>query len=66
MHPCAVRIVYRVLCLIQLNPYQPVAYRSLSTPNTAQDVFLEKHGVKLGFMSVFVKAAAYALQVGWG
>lgn len=28
-------------------------------------MFFEKHGVKLGFMSVFVKAAAYALQVGW-
>ncbi|GLC34383.1 hypothetical protein PLESTB_000734700 [Pleodorina starrii] len=30
--------------------------------NTYKDVFLEKHNVKLGFMSVFVKAAAYALQ----
>lgn len=28
----------------------------------SQDVFLEKHGLKLGFMSAFVKAAAYALQ----
>lgn len=27
-----------------------------------QDAFLEKHGVKLGFMSVFVKAAADALE----
>lgn len=27
-----------------------------------QDRFLEKHGVKLGFMSFFVKAAVYALQ----
>ncbi|KAG2492018.1 hypothetical protein HYH03_009747 [Edaphochlamys debaryana] len=27
-----------------------------------KDIFLEKHNVKLGFMSVFVKAAAYALQ----
>jgi 2-oxoglutarate dehydrogenase E2 component (dihydrolipoamide succinyltransferase) len=27
-----------------------------------QDVFFEKHGVKLGFMSAFVKAAASALQ----
>ncbi|KAF5838433.1 putative dihydrolipoamide succinyltransferase [Dunaliella salina] len=26
------------------------------------DAFLEKHGVKLGFMSAFVKASAYALQ----
>lgn len=26
-----------------------------------QDIFLEKHGVKLGFMSAFVKAAAAAL-----
>jgi 2-oxoglutarate dehydrogenase E2 component (dihydrolipoamide succinyltransferase) len=27
-----------------------------------QDRFVEKHGVKLGFMSFFVKAAVYALQ----
>uniref|UniRef100_A0A671PAL3 Dihydrolipoyllysine-residue succinyltransferase component of 2-oxoglutarate dehydrogenase complex, mitochondrial n=2 Tax=Sinocyclocheilus anshuiensis TaxID=1608454 RepID=A0A671PAL3_9TELE len=26
-----------------------------------KDAFLKKHGIKLGFMSVFVKAAAYAL-----
>ncbi|EFJ47284.1 2-oxoglutarate dehydrogenase, E2 component [Volvox carteri f. nagariensis] len=30
--------------------------------NTYKDAFVEKHNVKLGFMSVFVKAAAYALQ----
>ncbi|KAL1110526.1 hypothetical protein AAG570_008054, partial [Ranatra chinensis] len=29
---------------------------------THQEPFLKKHGVKLGFMSAFVKAAAYALQ----
>lgn len=27
-----------------------------------QDAFLKKHGIKLGFMSAFCKAAAYALQ----
>ena len=27
-----------------------------------QDAFFEKHGVKLGFMSAFVKASGYALQ----
>lgn len=27
-----------------------------------KDAFLKKYGLKLGFMSVFVKAAAYALQ----
>ncbi len=26
-----------------------------------QDLFFEKHGCKLGFMSAFIKAAAYAL-----
>ena len=31
-------------------------------PVLVQDLFLEKHGVKLGFMSAFVKAAADALQ----
>ena len=28
----------------------------------AQDLFLDTHGVKLGFMSAFVKAASDALQ----
>lgn len=27
-----------------------------------QDAFVKKHGIKLGFMSAFCKAAAYALQ----
>lgn len=27
-----------------------------------KDAFLKKHGVKLGFMSAFVKAAAFALM----
>lgn len=26
-----------------------------------QDVFVKKHNIKLGFMSAFVKASAYAL-----
>ena len=30
--------------------------------STYKDAFLEKHGVKLGFMSCFVKASAKALQ----
>ncbi|KAF6203974.1 hypothetical protein GE061_002312 [Apolygus lucorum] len=29
---------------------------------THQETFTKKHGIKLGFMSAFVKAAAYALQ----
>jgi 2-oxoglutarate dehydrogenase E2 component (dihydrolipoamide succinyltransferase) len=29
---------------------------------THKDAFFKKHGIKLGFMSVFVKAAAFALQ----
>ena len=28
----------------------------------AQDLFVKRHGLKLGFMSAFVKASAYALQ----
>merc|ERR1711881_402713 len=28
----------------------------------SQDAFVKRHGIKLGFMSAFVKAAAYALQ----
>lgn len=31
-------------------------------PPIKQDAFLERHGVKLGFMSAFVKAAGAALQ----
>ena len=31
-------------------------------PPPPQDAFLERHGVKLGFMSAFVKAAGAALQ----
>lgn len=27
-----------------------------------KDAFLKKHNMKLGFMSAFVKASAYALQ----
>ena len=27
-----------------------------------QDLFVKKHGLKLGFMSPFVKASCYALQ----
>lgn len=27
-----------------------------------KDAFLKKHNIKLGFMSAFVKAAAFALQ----
>ncbi len=30
--------------------------------NKYKEAFLKKHGVKLGFMSPFVRAAAYALQ----
>jgi len=28
---------------------------------SSQDAFTKKHGIKLGFMSAFVKASAYAL-----
>ena len=31
-------------------------------PPLAQDAFLDKHNVKLGFMSAFVKAAVHALE----
>ena len=30
--------------------------------NNYKDAFLKKHNLKLGFMSAFVKASAYALQ----
>lgn len=34
----------------------------MSLRDTYKDEFQEKHGVKLGFMSAFVKASANALQ----
>lgn len=37
-------------------------FLNLPTACVLQDLFFEKHGVKLGFMSAFVKASAYALQ----
>ncbi len=39
-----------------------VVFRCPGTP-PVQELFLEKHGVKLGFMSAFVKAATDALQL---
>lgn len=38
------------------------AHTAATPTPPAQDVFLEKHAIKLGFMSAFVKAAAAALQ----
>ena len=39
------------------------SYLLASPPSSPlQDAFLERHGVKLGFMSAFVKAAAEALK----
>ncbi len=35
---------------------------SVAVPCCLQDQFFERHGVKLGFMSAFVKAAADALR----
>ncbi len=37
--------------------------QSTSVTFRPQDLFLEKHGVKLGFMSAFVKASADALHL---
>ena len=37
--------------------------RSFKVMAGVQDTFIEKHGVKLGFMSAFVKAAADALHL---
>ena len=36
--------------------------RVIDMRNRHKEAFLKKHGVKLGFMSPFVKAACYALQ----
>eukprot|EP01120_Amphizonella_sp_Union-15-10_P015240 TRINITY_DN7794_c0_g1_i1.p1 TRINITY_DN7794_c0_g1~~TRINITY_DN7794_c0_g1_i1.p1 ORF type:complete len:458 (+),score=93.47 TRINITY_DN7794_c0_g1_i1:61-1434(+) len=46
-----------------LTTFQEVDMHNLSEiRNKYKDIFLEKHGVKLGFMSCFVKAAVAALQ----
>jgi len=36
--------------------------RAIELRNTYKDEFAKKHGVRLGYMSIFVKAAAYALK----
>ena len=36
--------------------------RAIELRNTYKDEFAKKHGVRLGFMSFFIKAAAYALK----
>jgi 2-oxoglutarate dehydrogenase E2 component (dihydrolipoamide succinyltransferase) len=36
--------------------------RAIEMRNTYKDEFAKKHGVRLGFMSFFIKAAAYALK----
>lgn len=34
----------------------------IAVRNKHKDAFIKKHGVKLGFMSAFVKASSYALK----
>lgn len=48
--------LYRLIGPIFLTSYI-MEYRKAN-----QDAFVKKHGLKFGFMSVFTKAAAYALQ----
>lgn len=50
-HSCAPSPNHGYACLHAALPRPP-----------PQDAFLERHGVKLGFMSAFVKAAGAALQ----
>jgi hypothetical protein len=58
--PCCALLLPSSLCPKPAPPPTP------ATPPRAllpwQDAFLDKHGVKLGFMSAFVKGAASALQ----
>jgi len=39
-----------------------VCSNAVEMRNKFKDAFLKKHGVKLGFMSPFIKASAFALQ----
>lgn len=50
-------------CFATLSLHAQVDMTSLmEMRNAYKDMFFEKHGVKLGFMSAFIKAAAYALS----
>ena len=40
----------------------PCCSRVVDMRSRHKEAFLKKHGVKLGFMSPFVKAACFALQ----
>ena len=51
---------YRYAMLTTFNEVDMTALMALR--NDFKDVFLEKHGVKLGFMSAFLKAASSGLQ----
>lgn len=60
-------ICYRVRewCFLGLSLYQCycVFHSNIREMRTVhKDTFLKKHNLKLGFMSAFVKAAAFALQ----
>jgi len=39
-----------------------VSSNAVEMRNKFKDAFVKKHGVKLGFMSPFIKASAFALQ----
>ena len=49
--------------IMGLKASESILARCQQCKELLQDAFLDKHGVKLGFMSAFVKAAADALQV---
>src|SRR5699024_7552276 len=42
--------------------FYPPRSNVMELRNKYKDAFAKKHGIKLGFMSAFVKASAYALQ----
>lgn len=57
-----IRIVfdfYRVVSLFLMSLY---GSNVIEMRNQHKEAFLKTHGVKLGFMSPFVKAACFALQ----
>ncbi len=49
--------------IIQFISYLPLHFSNcMELRKSHKDAFLKKHNIKLGFMSAFIKASAYALQ----
>ena len=57
-----IRIVFDFYRVVSLFPMSHYGSNVIEMRNQHKEAFLKTHGVKLGFMSPFVKAACFALQ----